>query len=255
MKTRTEEISNKRNFAGKKTNTNMDKPYWTEYPIVILFDPLSIETINPLEVDVSLLLDQLYKKMIERNEINFRIGGLAVFSSSLILRLQTEIMLEQMELAKKKRTYDKEKTLPIPVIQPPFRSMPTTVSLSELIISFKESIDMAIEKVKAIKERKKLKRVKKIMQKVSLGEIEIPETVDIERIISNTYQKIVALCQEKGVITFFELLTDITNRLDIVRIFFAVLTLHVEGKIDLSQDEDYIIYITLVGDNNDGGEL
>ena len=223
MKTRTEEISNKRNFAGKKTNTNMDKPYWTEYPIVILFDPLSIETINPLEVDVSLLLDQLYKKMIERNEINFRIGGLAVFSSSLILRLQTEIMLEQMELAKKKRTYDKEKTLPIPVIQPPFRSMPTTVSLSELIIS--------------------------------LGEIEIPETVDIERIISNTYQKIVALCQEKGVITFFELLTDITNRLDIVRIFFAVLTLHVEGKIDLSQDEDYIIYITLVGDNNDGGEL
>ena len=254
MTIKTEEITSKKNFAGKKTNAGIEKPYWTEYPIIILFDPLSIENINPLDVDVALLLEQLYKKMIERNEVNFRIGGLAVFSSSLILRLQTEVTLEQMELAKKRRNYDKEKALPIPIIQPPFRSMPTTVSLSELIISFKESIDMAIEKVKTIKEKKKLKHVKKIMQRVSLSDIEIPETVDIERIIGNTYRKIIILSKEKEVITFFDLLTEITNRLDIVRIFFAILTLHVEGKIDLWQDEGYIIYITLAGGNNDGGE-
>ena len=251
MKTKSEKVADERDITGKTTHTNGDKPYWTEYPIVILFDPLSIENINPLEVDISLLLNQLYRKMIERNEVNFRIGGLAVFTSSLILRLQTELTLEQMELAKKKRTYEKERSLPIPIIQPPLRSMPTTVSLSELIISFKESIDTAIKKVKTIKEKRKLKRVKKIIQKVSLNDIEIPETVDIERIISNTYQKILSLSRENDVITFFDLLTDITNRLDLVRIFFAVLTLHVEGKIDLSQDEDYIIYISLVGANND----
>ena len=202
-------------------------PYWSENPLNILFNPISIKQLDPFEIDLCYLLTKLFQRMIEEGDINFRIGGLAVYSSSVILRIQSETLLNYVNSGSRKRIFDIDDELlelAFPKITQPLTATISTVSLEDLVITFKQDIGELVKRVRKERIVKKIRDNRKDFSELNML-FENKNTRDI---------------------WFVDLLSDDPDELEVVRTFFAVLSLHFAGKIYLYQDDDLIIHIELV---------
>lgn len=223
-----------------------ERPYWSEYPIVLLVNPLSLTTIDPLDVDISALLARLLQKMYEHGGINFRISGVALYSSSLLLKLQTESVLSDFNNGK---TNDKVDEKPqIPTLRQPFIRQSGSISFDELIISFKQALRQEI-----LKKQRSTKRHKKPPIKFPIDALNVPleEDIDVEGMIHDVFLKIKTLIanNNNNALLFDDLIKTASSIEEIIQLFLAILYLHFYKKINIFQNEDTLdIYISLLGD-------
>ena len=231
-------------------------PYWSEHPINILFNPLSLQQLDPFEIDVSKILSRLFQRMMEENDINFRLGGLAVYSSSIILRLQSDALLAFLQNnshKNRKNELDLDSLaleFIIPELPIPYSVTASTVSLEDLVLTFRQDVSEIATKIK------KKKVIKKILKEgADISKIQNlfdNEPIDMQEFIDDLYTKITTLMNQKNTntISFFDLLSDKNfDEITIARTFFGVLYLHFMSRIKLSQDDDLNITISL-GDEN-----
>lgn len=191
------------------------------------------EGLDPLDIDLIKLTDSFmdYLQRVER--FDFRIPARFILVAAILLRMKTELLLEEEE---KKILREGEQIPPIniedvPLLTPPLVRKPTrAVTLEELI--------SALNKAFAFKVRKETKEIGLRRAVETLIE---PEE-DIEAKIQNIYSRVV-----KAHKIMFSQLVPAWKRWDIVETFLPLLYLSQRSKVTMEQEEMFKdITITLL---------
>lgn len=190
------------------------------------------EGMNPLDIDIIKLVDGfvLYLKKIEK--FDFRIPARFVLVAAILLRMKTELLLEEEE---KKQLREGEQIVPIdieniPPLSPPLLRKPIrAVTLEELINALNKAFEF-----------RKKKETKAIRMRRAVEHLIGPED-DIENRIKNIYGQISKAQKIK-----FSELVPMWKRSDIVDVLLPILYLSQRSKITCEQEEMFSeIYITI----------
>ena len=73
---------------------SMEKPYYFQPPLSILFEIHRLEKIMPWDVNIAYLLKTFLEEMQLRGEVDFRASGLSLESSSTIYLRKTKLLLK-----------------------------------------------------------------------------------------------------------------------------------------------------------------
>ena len=208
-------------------------------PLNLLFNTSLLGKQNVWEINISSLLELLLKIINSSEKKDLRICGIAAWSSTLIYRLKVESIFQLEKLSLEKKNYDgsTEKEIPnLKLIDFPFRLSSTyPVSLEDLL-NVLENIISSLNNP-SIKRR----------NLVELEPIEIFDfdhyLVKFEKILEEKEKFIMHSLRLTETILFSKFIEQL-DRLEVARIFMALLHLAMKGMIDLIQlDESYDIEI------------
>lgn len=208
-------------------------------PLNLLFNTSLLGKQNVWEINISRLLELLLKIINSSEKKDLRICGIAAWSSTLIYRLKVESIFQLEKLSMEKKNYDgsTEKEIPnLKLIDFPFRLSSTyPVSLEDLL-NVLENIISSLNNP-SIKRR----------NLVELEPIEIFDfdhyLVKFEKILEEKEKFIMHSLRLTETILFSKFIEQL-DRLEVARIFIALLHLAMKGMIDLIQlDESYDIEI------------
>jgi segregation and condensation protein A len=208
-------------------------------PLNLLFNTSLLGKQNVWEINISRLLELLLKIINSSEKKDLRICGIAAWSSTLIYRLKVESIFQLEKLSLEKKNYDDstEKEIPhLKLIDFPFRLSSTyPVSLEDLL-NVLENIISSLNNP-SIKRR----------NLVELEPIEIFDfdhyLVKFEKILEEKEKFIMHSLRLTETILFSKFIEQL-DRLEVARIFIALLHLAMKGMIDLIQlDESYDIEI------------
>ena len=208
-------------------------------PLNLLFNTSLLGKQNVWEINISRLLELLLNIINSSEKKDLRICGIAAWSSTLIYRLKVESIFQLEKLSLEKKNYDDstEKEIPhLKLIDFPFRLSSTyPVSLEDLL-NVLENIISSLNNP-SIKSR----------NLVELEPIEIFDfdhyLVKFEKILEEKEKFIMHSLRLTETILFSKFIEKI-DRLEVARIFIALLHLAMKGMIDLIQlDESYDIEI------------
>ncbi len=208
-------------------------------PLNLLFNTSLLGKQNVWEINISKLLELLLKIINSSEKKDLRICGIAAWSSTLIYRLKVESIFQLEKLSLEKKNYDgsTEKEIPnLKLIDFPFRLSSTyPVSLEDLL-NVLENIISSLNNP-SIKRR----------NLVELEPIEIFDfdhyLVKFEKILEEKEKFIMHSLRLTETILFSKFIEQL-DRLEVARIFIALLHLAMKGMIDLIQlDESYDIEI------------
>ena len=216
----------------------MEKPYYFQPPLSILFEIHRLEKIMPWDVDISFLLETFLEEMKQRGEVDFRASGVALESSTIIYLMKTKLLLKL------------EEPLPPPKTLPDFLPPPIFLPLRyELSSTTLENLLNVLDEV--------LKGEKLVHPKPRLEPIlptpEIIPPVDLYLLEIEEHMKTIysQLCQlaGKGELLAFSKFVAGLEKLEAVKTFIILLFLAQRGKIGLWQEEEMEeLYITVIGD-------
>lgn len=208
-------------------------------PLNLLFNTSLLGKRNVWEINISTLLELLLKIINSSEKKDLRICGIAAWSSTLIYRLKVEsiFQLEKLSMEKKNFATSTEKEIPLlKLIDFPFRLSSTyPVSLEDLL-NVLENIISSLNNPNS--KRRNLE---------DLEPIEIFDfdhyLVKFEKILEEKQEFILHSLRLTETILFSKLIEKL-DRLEVARIFIALLHLAMKGMIDLIQlDESYDIEI------------
>lgn len=208
-------------------------------PLNLLFNTSLLGKQNVWEINISKLLELLLKIINSSEKKDLRICGIAAWSSTLIYRLKVEsiFQLEKLSLEKKKYDGSTEREIPhLKLIDFPFRLSSTyPVSLEDLL-NVLENIISSLNNP-SIKSR----------NLVELEPIEIFDfdhyLVKFEKILEEKEKFIMHSLRLTETLLFSKFIEKL-DRLEVARIFIALLHLAMKGMIDLIElDESYDIEI------------
>jgi len=74
-----------------------EKPFWLRPPWAVLFDLIRLQKVRPWDVNLNHLLTTLTGEMRKRGYVDFTASGIALFSSSVIYRMKSELILKLEE--------------------------------------------------------------------------------------------------------------------------------------------------------------
>jgi len=202
-------------------------------PLNLLFNTALLGKQNVWEINISTLLELLLKIINSSGKKDLRICGIAAWSSTLIYRLKVEsiFQLEKLSLEKKNFTSSTEKEIPLlKLIDFPFRLSSTyPISLEDLL--------NVLENIISSLHNPNLKR----SNLVQLEPIEIFDfdhyLVKFEKILEEKEAFIMHSLTVTESILFSKFI-DKLDRLEVARIFIALLHLAMKGKIDIVQIDD-----------------
>jgi segregation and condensation protein A len=202
-------------------------------PLNLLFNTALLGKQNVWEINISTLLELLLKIINSSGKKDLRICGIAAWSSTLIYRLKVEsiFQLEKLSLEKKNFTSSTEKEIPLlKLIDFPFRLSSTyPISLEDLL--------NVLENIISSLHNPNLKR----RNLVQLEPIEIFDfdhyLVKFEKILEEKEAFIMNSLTVTESILFSKFI-DKLDRLEVARIFIALLHLAMKGKIDIVQIDD-----------------
>jgi segregation and condensation protein A len=202
-------------------------------PLNLLFNTALLGKQNVWEINISTLLELLLKIINSSGKKDLRICGIAAWSSTLIYRLKVEsiFQLEKLSLEKKNFTSSTEKEIPLlKLIDFPFRLSSTyPISLEDLL--------NVLENIISSLHNPNLKR----RNLVQLEPIEIFDfdhyLVKFEKILEEKEAFIMHSLTVTESILFSKFI-DKLDRLEVARIFIALLHLAMKGKIDIVQIDD-----------------
>ncbi|MHA2059340.1 MAG: segregation/condensation protein A [Candidatus Ranarchaeia archaeon] len=219
----------------------MEQPFYTRFPWVILTNPIETKSAKPLEVEISEILPSFFVKMKEKGQIDLRLSGRALYSASLIYRLQTDSLIKLINALD--AILDQESPEKIPALQIPYRLSAKRVTMDELLVALAEVLSDVETKQfhltpKSPKERYHLQLDYE------------PERVNIETLIGKIFNRIVELIKEKNQVGFNDLLRN-NRQIEIVRVFLALLYLVNRQKIDIVRDPKTNDILITVEDNPD----
>ena len=202
-------------------------------PLNLLFNTALLGKQNVWEINISTLLELLLKIINSSGKKDLRICGIAAWSSTLIYRLKVEsiFQLDKLSLEKKNFTSSIEKEIPVlKLIDFPFRLSSTyPISLEDLL--------NVLENIISSLHNPNLKR----RNLVQLEPIEIFDfdhyLVKFEKILEEKEAFIMHSLRVTESILFSKFI-DKLDRLEVARIFIALLHLAMKGKIDIVQIDD-----------------
>ncbi len=200
------------------------------------------ENMDPLNIDLIKLTDSFMSYLQKIEKFDFRIPARFVLVAAILLRMKTELLLEEEE---KKQLRESEQIQPldisnVPTLIPPLIRMPTRkVTLEELI--------GALNKAFEFKEKKETKIIRMHHNVERLIEHE----VDIEARIKNVYTEIT----KHTTVKFSELVPH-WKRVDIVGTLLPLLYLCQRSKIICDQQEMFgdITIMLIEGATNESGQ-
>jgi segregation and condensation protein A len=201
-------------------------------PLNLLFNTSILGKQNVWEINISTLLELLLKIINSSGKKDLRICGIAAWSSTLIYRLKVEsiFQLEKLSLEKKKFS-STEKEIPLlKLLDFPFRLSSTyPVSLEDLL--------NVLENIISSLHNPNVKR----RSPMELEPVEIFDfdhyLVKFEKILEEKEAFIMQSLRLTETILFSKFIEKL-DRLEIARIFIALLHLAMKGKIDIVQTTD-----------------
>ncbi|MGH9980428.1 MAG: chromosome segregation protein ScpA [Nitrososphaeraceae archaeon] len=208
-------------------------------PLNLLFNTSLLGKRNVWEINISRLLELLLNIINSSGKKDLRICGIAAWSSTLIYRLKVESIFQLDKLSMEKKIYDgsNEKEIPhLKLIDFPFRLSSTyPVSLEDLL-TILENIISSLNNPS--------------MKNRNLVELEPVEIFDLdhylikfEKILEEKEEFIMHSLRLTDSILFSKLIEN-CDRLEVARIFIALLHLAMKGKIDLVElDKSFDIEI------------
>ena len=206
------------------------------HPLNLLFNTSLLGKQNVWEIDISNLLELLLKFINSSGKKDLRICGIAAWSSSLIYRLKVESIFRLEKLSMEKRNYNnqtEEKEIPVlNLIEFPFRLSSTyPVSLEDLLKILENMInDLGNPK-------------QKTTNQIQLDPIEDFDfdhyLVKFEKILEEHEDYIMQSLRFTEPLVFSKFIAKM-GRLEIARLFIALLHLAMKEKIDLIQEDDPI---------------
>ena len=199
-------------------------------PLNLLFNTSLLGKRNVWEINISTLLELLLKIINSSEKKDLRICGIAAWSSTLIYRLKVESIFQLEKLSLEKKNYDDstEKEIPhLKLIDFPFRLSSTyPVSLEDLL-NVLENIISSLNNPNS--KRRNL---------VDLEPIESFDfdhyLVKFEKILEEKEKFILHSLRLTETILFSKFIEKL-DRLEVARIFIALLHLAMKGKIDIVQ--------------------
>lgn len=216
------------------SKTTIEKPFWLKTPWMVLFDLIKLHRVRPWDVDVASLLSSFMREMKNRGYLDFAVSGTALLSSSILLRLQSELVMKLEEPPKPPEPRPVE-FIPPPV-QLPFRFEATSTTLDSLIHALEEAIRTSLE-------AKPPKTVPVIPPPPEFFREYDEFFVEIESKIDDFLKKLWIFAH--GSLIGFSKVVEGKSRPEIVRTFLLLLFLAARGKVGLLQDEEFgDIYIT-----------
>ena len=216
----------------------------------IIFDLVNTGQLDPWDIDLSLLAHKYIKKIHELEEANFFVSSKVLLAASLLLRLKSEILLNEYirsiddilfgkkEQAKPiERIQIDENELPILYPKTPLPRM-RRVSLQELMLALNKAINTENRRIKKEIVEKQMKRE---------AEIVLPKAsrVNIKDRIRKIYSKILTIIKaNKTKVSYSELTGN--NKEEKIACFLPVLHLDNQQKIWLEQEKHFDeIYVWL----------
>ena len=208
-------------------------------PLNLLFNTSLLGKRNVWEINISRLLELLLNIINSCGKKDLRICGIAAWSSTLIYRLKVESIFQLEKLSMEKKIYDgsNEKEIPhLKLIDFPFRLSSTyPVSLEDLL-NVLENIISSLNNPS--------------MKNKNLVELEPVEIFDLdhylikfEKILEEKEKFIMHSLRLTETILFSKLIEN-CDRLEVARIFIALLHLAMKEKIDLVElDKSFDIEI------------
>ncbi len=217
---------------------SMEKPFYFQPPLSILFEIHRLEKIMPWDVNISFLLTTFLEEMEQRGKIDFRASGVALESSSIIYLMKTKLLLKL------------EEPPPPPKSPPDFLPPPMFLPLRyELSSTTLENLLNVLDEVLR-GERigspppppPPILPTPEILPPVDLYLIEI------EKRMKTLYSQLRQLAGKAELIGFSKLVAGLA-KLEAVKTFIILLFLAQRGKIGLWQEDDVSeLYITVSGD-------
>lgn len=198
----------------------LQKESWEE----ILYHLVSIEGLDPWDVDLVKLADSFIAFLKQAIQLDFRIPAKVLFIAALLLRLKAERLSLVQERAKGAKPEVKIE-LPTVSLEPPLARLPRrAVTLEELIV--------ALRKAMRVKERRERRR----LREVSMAGFEIQ--VGIAKRIEELLKRIDALLYEfKTQRIEFSQLVGEWNRQNVVECLVPLLHLEQRGEVQTEQAE------------------
>lgn len=215
----------------------------------IIYDLINTGQLDPWDIDLALLANKYLEKIRELEEANFLISSKVLLAASLLLRIKSEILLNEyikslddILFGKKQEEYVRERieldANELPVLYPktPLPRM-RKVSLQELMSALNKAISTENRRIK-----------KEIIGRQALREAEIvmPRTrVNIKDRIRKIYSRILTLFKtKKSKISYSELVGN--DRGERIACFLPVLHLDSQQKVWLEQEKHFSeIYVWL----------
>ena len=199
-------------------------------PLNLLFNTSLLGKQNVWEINISKLLELLLKIINSSGKKDLRICGIAAWSSSLIYRLKVESIFQLEKLSLEKKSYDRstEKEIPLlKLIDFPFRLSSTyPVSLEDLL-KVLENIIYSLDHPNL--------QTRNVVQLEPIEDFDFDQyLVKFEKILEENENFIIYSLKFTGSLLFSKIIEKL-ERIDVARIFIALLHLAMKGKIDLVQ--------------------
>lgn len=216
---------------------SMEKPYYFQPPLSILFEIHRLEKIMPWDVNISFLLNTFLEEMEHRGEVDFRASGVALDSSSTIYLMKTKLLLKL------------EEPLPPPKSPPDFIPPPMFLPLryelsSTTLENLLNVLDEVLrgESIRTPPPPQPILPAPEIIPPVDLYLLEIDKRMNI------IYTQLCQIARKGELIGFSKLVAGL-EKLEAIKTFIILLFLAQRGKIGLWQEEDIEeLYITVTGD-------
>jgi chromatin segregation and condensation protein Rec8/ScpA/Scc1 (kleisin family) len=218
---------------------SMEKPFYFQPPLSILFEIHRLDRIMPWDVNISFLLTTFLEEMEHRGEIDFRASGVALESSTIIFLMKSKLLLEL------------EEPPPPPKRPPDFFPPPMFLPLRyELSSTTLENLLNVLDEV--LKGERIGPSTLQPPPPVLLPPEIIPSIdlylVEIETRMKSLYSQLCQLAAKAELVGFSKLVAGL-ERLEAVKTFIVLLFLAQRGKIGLWQEDDISeLYITVTGD-------
>jgi len=212
----------------------LEKENWEE----ILYQIVSLENIDPWNVDLVKLTEGFLRFIRSVEELDFRIPAKIVFVAAILLRLKSDYLSIFEERSAVEEALDKEKVLPDLGIDPnliklgvPIKRIPKRqVTLDELIVALKRALD--------VRERK-VERVQRIRSRLR-DELKAEEDIvrRIEKVMDEIEERMKAAGKigPDGKLNFRDIVEQWTRE-QIVEHFIPILHLEKSQKISTEQAE------------------
>jgi len=189
---------------------------------------LRLHRVKPWDINLTELLTGLMKEMRGRGFIDFSISGTALLSSSILLRMKSELLLKLEEPPKPPP--EKPTDYVPPPLAFPIRYQSTTTSLDEVLKGILEVLNA---------ERLLPKGLSQLATRTpAVFEQADDWFVKIEEEINAFHSQLLKANIRGSTLSFLDLLGK-GDTVQAVRMFIMLLFLAVEGKVGLNQLEEF----------------
>jgi segregation and condensation protein A len=209
----------------------------------LIYSLIESEQMDPWDIDVSLIAQKFLEMLTKLKELDFRISGKMVFASAILLKMKSDILIDE-DIAKFDNILNNpEENIPLEDVAPERISVdgisifPRTPQPRKRKVSLYDLVN-ALEKALEVenKRKKRFVNVKKVL-------LTMPEKkFDLGKAMTNVYEKVEEHYKNKkskGRILTFEDLISEGSKQDKVLTFVPLLHLDTQRKIDMEQEEHF----------------